>query len=119
MLQAIFLLLLIVSAVMQALAIVLMKKAPSLSKEKTDSSKRNRQRPLLIAVSFLLFGLSFPLYVIGLSGINLAIAQPVFSSSMFVSTIVFSVLVFHEKIILPRIAGVVVIIAGIITVISN
>lgn len=104
---------------MQAIAVAIMKKASSLPKVKTEDARKNRRRVLLIAITFLLFGVSFPLYAIGLSGIDLAIAQPVFSASIFVATITLSVLLFHERINLQRIAGVAVIIAGIITVIAK
>lgn len=100
--------LLILSAVIQAFAVAVMKKAST-----------HPKRFLLLAITFLLFGASFPLYAIGLSGIDLAIAQPVFSASIFISTIALSALLFREKVNLQRITGVAVIIAGIITVIAK
>lgn len=117
--QTIFILLLIISAIMQALAVATMKKASELTKEKTEALGKRYGKILLVTITMILFTVSFPLYAIGLSGINLAIAQPVFSASIFVATIVLSVLLFHEKVNVQRIAGISVIISGIITVISK
>lgn len=117
--QTIFILLLMISAIMQALAVATMKKASALAKEKTEVLGKRHSKILLMAITMILFAVSFPLYAIGLSGINLAIAQPVFSASIFVATIVLSVLLFHERVNVQRIAGISVIISGIITVIAK
>lgn len=104
---------------MQSLAVATMKKASALPKEKTEVLGKRQGKVLLMTITMILFTVSFPLYAVGLSGINLSIAQPVFSASIFVATIVLSVLIFHERVNVQRIAGISVIISGIITVISK
>ena len=65
----------------------------------------------------LLYGPSFMLWASGLAKMNLAIAQPVFSGSMFLFTILISMLFFKENLARYKYLGFVAIIAGILVLV--
>ncbi len=103
---------LIMSAMVQAIATALIKLSG-------DYKKTNKKRFFaMFAGAMLLYGGGFVFYALGLSGLNLSIAQPVFSSSMFLVTALISTFFFKDKLRLQQIVGLVVISAGIVTVIN-
>ncbi len=103
---------LIISAAFQTVATALIKLS---SNYKTCNKKRFF---ITFGGAMLLYGGGFALYALGLSGLNLSIAQPVFSSTMFLGTALISIFFFKDKLSLQQIAGLVVITAGIVTVIN-
>jgi Membrane transporters of cations and cationic drugs len=69
--------------------------------------------------AILLFCCGFPLYSRGLSKLKISIAQPVFSSTMFLVSTLISLLFFKDKLAVHQFAGLFTIIAGVIVVISS
>ncbi len=111
----IYIITIIFSAIMQGLAIAFMKKA---AMQKHNKNNRSKSHLIYFTLCGILFFISFPMYTIGLSALNLGIAQPTFSAVIFVTSSVLSILIFKEKINIRQIAGIVVIVSGIVTVIS-
>lgn len=101
-------LILVLSATLQATAIALMKKI---------SEIKSKKNILLIILMGFIFCVSFLLYAKGLSALSLSIAQPVFSATMFVSTAVLSILIFREKIRRSLMMGIGLIISGIVIIV--
>ena len=69
--------------------------------------------------AMLLFCCGFPLYSRGLTKLKISIAQPVFSSTMFLVSTLISLLIFKDKMAVHQFAGLFAIIAGVIVVISS
>jgi multidrug transporter EmrE-like cation transporter len=65
----------------------------------------------------LCYGIGFPIYAWCLSRLNLSVAQPVVSGSMFLYTILISLVFFKEVFALYKIAGFAAIIGGIVLVV--
>lgn len=61
----------------------------------------------------------FPLYKAGLAKLKLSIAQPVYSSVLFLTTILLSVVVFHDAIHINEIIGLGILVLGIFIVIRT
>lgn len=72
---------------------------------------------LALVAGILLYLASLPIYIRCLSRLKLSVAQPVFSGSMFMYTILISVLIFKESFAIYKIAGFAAIFAGIIIVV--
>lgn len=111
----VFILLLVISAIGQAAGSALLKYATSF---KTGERKNKFKFRLFAGLSMLAFFLSGPLYALGLSRMSLSVAQPVFSAVMFLTTTLISILIFKDVIKRHQAAGIAVILAGIIAVIS-
>ncbi len=101
---------LVIAAIMQAVAMALFKTAAGGSRDKA------RRSMLLRGCAAVLFGVSFPIYMKGLSALSLGVVQPVYSSTMFLATIIISALLLKERIALRQVAGGIVIILGIVIV---
>lgn len=69
--------------------------------------------------AFILMMVGFPLYNLGLKSINLNVAQPLFSATLFLTCTLLSLRVLHETIKLNQIVGIAVILAGVVVVISS
>lgn len=89
----------------------------------TSILKSQNHNITLCALGFtsamLLFCCGFPLYSRGLSKLKISIAQPVFSSTMFLVSTLISLLIFKDKMAVHQFAGLFTIIAGVIVVISS
>lgn len=72
---------------------------------------------LVFGVGMILYGPSFMLWASGLAKMNLAVAQPIFSGSMFLFTILISMLLFKEKLAPYKYLGFLSIIVGIIVLV--
>ena len=99
----------LLSAALQAGSAVLIKYSTKMKKADPDSKKYI----LVFATGLILYGPSFVLWASGLSKMNLAVAQPVFSGSMFLFTIMASVLLFKERLAKYKYLGFAAIIGGI------
>jgi multidrug transporter EmrE-like cation transporter len=97
----------ILSATLQAIAVAMMKKS---------SNKIPRKNRLYILLTGGLYVVSLPLYAKGLSELRLNIAQPVFTATMFIITAVLSILVFHEKFRRSLLLGIALILSGIVVI---
>jgi multidrug transporter EmrE-like cation transporter len=73
---------------------------------------------LLLVTAMAMFGGGFPLYATALSRAKLSTAQPIFSATTYLATILVSLLVLKEPLAPLKIAGVAVIIAGVTLVAS-
>ena len=77
-------------------------------------------KPALYYLIFLgamaIFGASFPFYAYGLSKMNLSVAQPLFSVGTYVTVALAAFFLFHDSFSLLKIAGLVVIIGGVMMV---
>jgi multidrug transporter EmrE-like cation transporter len=67
--------------------------------------------------AMMLYGGCFPLYAIGLSRSRLSSAQPVFSATSFLSIALIAILFFNESLAPLKLAGLVVIVAGMVMVV--
>lgn len=90
----------------------------------SSSMFQNPGHPVIFAVlgfiaAILLFCCGFSLYSRGLSILKISIAQPVFSSTLFLFTTLISLLIFKDKMAVHQFAGLFTIIAGVIVVISS
>lgn len=72
---------------------------------------------LLFSISMFIYCAVFPLYTYCLSKLKLAVAQPVISGSVFLYTMLISLLYFKESFALYKVAGFAAIVGGIITVV--
>lgn len=99
---------LVIAAIMQALAMSLLKIA-------TGNKRKNG---LTRGGAALLFAISFPIYMRGLSALSLSVVQPVFSATMFLATILFSVLFLKERVSTRQVTGGIVILFGIVVVLQ-
>lgn len=99
----------LLSAALQAASAALIKQSTIIKKAHPESKKYI----LVFTSGLILYGPSFVLWASGLSKMNLAIAQPVFSGSMFLFTILASVLIFKENLAKYKYFGFAAIIAGI------
>ncbi len=68
---------------------------------------------LLVAAAMALFGGGFPLYAAALGRARLSIAQPIFSATTYLATLLVSLLILKEPLAPLKIAGLAVIITGI------
>jgi multidrug transporter EmrE-like cation transporter len=73
---------------------------------------------LLIIAALALFGGGFPLYATALGRTKLSIAQPIFSATTYLATLLVALLILKEPLVPLKIAGIAVIIAGITLVAS-
>jgi len=71
---------------------------------------------LLFIAAMGIFGGSFPFYAYGLSRIRLSVAQPVFSVGSYVAVALIAFFFFRDSYSLLKIAGLVVIIGGVLMV---
>lgn len=60
----------------------------------------------------------FPLYTVGLKSSKLSVAQPLFSTTLFLVGTLLSVLIFHETIRMNQIIGIIVILGGVFCIVS-
>lgn len=74
---------------------------------------------LTFIAAMVLFCCGFPLYSRGLSKLRISIAQPVFSSTMFLVSTLISLLAFKNQMAAHQFAGLFTIIAGVIVVINS
>lgn len=102
-------LVILLSALIQASSTALIKYSTKLKVQKPES----KIHILVFFIAMFLYGPSFALWAEGLSSMNLAVAQPVFSGSMFLFTILLSVLFFKENIKPYKYLGFAAIIGGI------
>ena len=72
---------------------------------------------LLFILAMSCYGIGFPLYTWCLSRLNLSIAQPVISGSMFMYTLLISIFIFKESFAMIKIFGFASIIGGIVLVV--
>lgn len=107
--NAIHVFIVISSALIQASSVALIKYSTKLKAQKPES----RTHILVFIIALFLYGPSFVLWAEGLAKMNLAIVQPVFSGSMFLFTIMFSILLFKEKLAAYKYLGIAAIIGGI------
>ena len=105
--------LLIAAATINTGGSVLMKYA---AQYKSHAGSKQGVFILLMFLAMGAYGACFPLYAMGLSKLKLSVAQPVFSATGFALTALVAVLVFQEKLVPMQIAGIAVIIAGIVLV---
>ena len=73
---------------------------------------------LLMLCAMMLYGGCFPLYAIGLSRSRLSTAQPVFSATSYLAIALVARLFFNEPLMPLKIAGLAVIITGIVMVVA-
>ncbi len=73
---------------------------------------------LLMLAAMTLYGGCFPLFAIGLSRSRLSVAQPVFSATSYVAIALVALFFFREAFAPLKIAGLVVIVAGIVMVVG-
>ncbi len=106
----------IFGACIQSSGSAILKYATSMIKSQYHN---NTYCALGFIAAILLFCCGFPLYSRGLSKLKISIAQPVFSSTMFLVSTLISLLVFKDKIAVHQIAGLFAIIAGVTVVISS
>lgn len=86
----------------------------------TSMLKNNNHFGILgFALAILLFCLGFPLYSKGLTQLKLSIAQPLFSSTLFLVSTLLSIFILNDKMQIHQFAGIVAIIAGVVIVISS
>jgi multidrug transporter EmrE-like cation transporter len=105
--------LIFVTTLIQASATAMIKYGMALMK----ANPADRTTILVFAVAMLLYCASFPIYTFCLSKLKLSVAQPVVSGSMFLYTILISILFFKESLALYKIAGFAAIIGGIVIVV--
>jgi multidrug transporter EmrE-like cation transporter len=99
----------LLSAVMQAGAAAMIKYSTRV-KQANPGGKRHI---LIFWIAMFMYGPSFLLWASGLARLNLAVAQPIFSGSMFMFTILLSMLVFKENLRPYKYLGFAAIVAGI------
>ena len=99
----------ITAAIMQALAMALLKIV-------VNKYKKGKLKVIFSGVVVILFAFSFPIYLQGLLTLSLNIVQPIFSATMFLTTFILSALLLKEKIRVRQITGGLVIIIGIVVV---
>lgn len=104
--------LIFVTTLLQASASALIKYGMTL----LNTMPQNKIYIAVFAGAMLLYCASFPIYAYCLSKLKLGIAQPVVSGSMFLYTIMISLLFFKESFALYKLAGFAAIIGGIIVV---
>ncbi len=78
---------------------------------KSAASEKNI---LLIVIAMAIFGGGFSLYYRGLSQLKLFVAQPLFSSTMFLSATLISILYFKDSVTVHQISGIIGIIGGMV-----
>ena len=76
----------------------------------------NRIYFLVFAGALCLYLLAFPLYALTLSRLKLSVVQPVGAGSIFLYTIVISIVFFSESLTLLKAGGILAIVGGIILV---
>ena len=99
----------ITAAIMQALAMALLKIV-------VIKYKKRKFKVILNAGVVMLFAFSFPIYLQGLITLSLNVVQPIFSATMFLATILLSAFLLKEKIRVRQITGGFIIIIGIVVV---
>ena len=104
---------LIIAACMQALAMALFK---MISGNEHVRKERKVRKNLILGAAIALFGISYPLYMEGLSALTLSVVQPVYSATMFLTTIILSALLLKETVGVRQMAGGSIIILGIVIV---
>ena len=102
-------LIVILSAFIQASSVALIKYSTRLKTLKPES----KSHIFVFIAALILYVPSFVIWAYGLSKLSLAIVQPVFSGSMFLFTILISILFFKEKLAPYKYLGFVAIISGI------
>jgi multidrug transporter EmrE-like cation transporter len=103
-------LMIFLSALLQAASAALIKYSTHLKKIHPD----RKINILVFWIGIFLYGPSFMFWASGLAKMNLAVAQPIFSGSMFLFTILISMLMFKEKLATYKYLGFLSIIAGIV-----
>jgi drug/metabolite transporter (DMT)-like permease len=101
---------LVIAAIMQAIAMALFKIAADNGREKA------RRNGLLRGGAAVIFAISFPIYMKGLSALSLGVVQPVYSATMFLATIIIAALLLKERVALRQVMGGIVIVFGIVIV---
>lgn len=72
-----------------------------------------------LAVAILLIFCGFPLYKKGLAKLKLSLAQPVYSTTLFLTSTLISIVIFHDPLHIHQIAGLVIIMLGVFVVICS
>lgn len=93
----------VTGAVIQAIGVALLK-------NETGSASVNAVHMLPAFVTMMV---GFPLYNLGLKSVRLSVAQPLFSSTLFLACTLLSLFVLHETIRINQIFGIVIILAGV------
>jgi multidrug transporter EmrE-like cation transporter len=106
-------LLILLSALLQAGSAALIKYSTKLKNTQPDG----KLHILIFVIGLFLYGPSFILWASGLAKMNLAVAQPVFSGSMFLFTILISILIFKENLARYKFLGFAAIVGGIIVLV--
>lgn len=70
-----------------------------------------------LITAFLLILIGFKLYNIGMKSIKLSVAQPLFSTTLFLASNLISLFILHETIRLNQILGTIIILVGVCIVI--
>lgn len=103
---------LIVAAIMQALAMALLKMSTG------NDNRKHSKKGFIKGGAVVIFSASFPIYMRGLSVLSLSIVQPIFSATMFLATILISAILLKERVRVRQVTGSIVIILGIIIVLQ-
>jgi multidrug transporter EmrE-like cation transporter len=103
----------ILAAVMNAAGSSVLKYA---STYRATPDSRTAVYYLLFIGAMGLFGGSFPFYAYGLSKMNLSVAQPLFSVGSYVTVALVAFFLFRDSYSLLKVAGLVVIIGGVLMV---
>lgn len=103
---------LIVAAIMQALAMALLKMATG------NDNRKHSNKGFVSGGAVVIFSASFPIYMRGLSALSLSIVQPIFSATMFLATILISAILLKERVNVRQVTGSIIIILGIIIVLQ-
>jgi multidrug transporter EmrE-like cation transporter len=102
-------LLILFSALIQAGAAAMIKYSTKLKAAHPDG----KLHALIFVVAMFMYGPSFALWASGLAKMNLAVAQPIFSGSMFLFKILMSILIFKEHLSPYKYLGFAAIVGGI------
>ena len=78
--------------------------------------ERNAIYILLFLSALAAFVGTFPFYAYGLSRLHLSVAQPVFSIGTYAATALVAVFAFHEPYSLMKIAGLLVVVVGVLMI---
>ena len=103
----------VVAALLQAVSAALIKLSSRMKQEQPDK----KLYIWVFILAFLLYGPSFFLWAQGLGWMNLAVAQPIYSGTMFMGTLLLSMLMFRERIKPYKYFGFLAIIGGIVLVV--
>ena len=98
----------ILGAIVQAIGVALLKKELGTEAE-----------VILVVLAFALMVIGFPLYSLGLKKIKLSVAQPLFSSTLFLTCTLLSIIALHEMVQVNQIVGIAIILMGVVVAIPD